>query len=493
MSTSYKDTSKKKIFTPKRIVILIVFLAGVSILIAWAIIRFNPSIYRSLFLASSKDTPESLDPDKADTTPVSYSDTDNSDFNDYTNKLLNLLVTSDTNTYNSSMEHPERYGVEQGKYSLNPNNQADTNAAYLTSFTDLKKRLATFDYSSLSFKQQKAYDEIRLCLDSYITKFTYPDLSEHKYSGSLSSQPNGKEYYEQLLENSIGAGKTVDEYYKMNNAYLEQFFKGLDSTSSGDQKKYKSYSTDGDPNEILNKLKEMSKEHFPAVQDAQYTIEYSEDEGKYFVDAARYIIPPLDDINKSKIILNKNAVNYSRDLFTILAHEGYPGHMYQVSYLSDKINKGEEDPVRYFTMNNGYTEGFASYAEYLSYSYNDSVESGVSDVAKYYNFGYNAIYAKIDIEANYYGKSIDELRSFLSGYGIRDSKVQDDLYNDVTTNPGSRVIYAVGLEEVFEMQRKAKDIAGDNYSDDKFNRLITELGPMGFKDIEKRLYMINNF
>ena len=41
------------------------------------------------------------------------------------------------------------------------------------------------------------------------------------------------------------------------------------------------------------------------------------------------------------------------------------------------------------------------------------------------------------------------------------------------------------------MQRKAKDIAGDNYSDEKFNQLITELGPMGFKDIKKRLYIIN--
>ena len=54
MSTSFKDTSKKKFFTPKRIVILIVFLAGVSILLAWGIIRFNPNIYRSLFLGASK-------------------------------------------------------------------------------------------------------------------------------------------------------------------------------------------------------------------------------------------------------------------------------------------------------------------------------------------------------------------------------------------------------------------------------------------------------
>ena len=65
------------------------------------------------------------------------------------------------------------------------------------------------------------------------------------------------------------------------------------------------------------------------------------------------------------------------------------------------------------------------------------------------------------------------------------------LISMLTANPGSYAIKALGLEEVLEMQRKAKDIAGDNYSDEKFNQLITELGPMGFKDIEKRLYIIN--
>ena len=55
----------------------------------------------------------------------------------------------------------------------------------------------------------------------------YPDLAGHTYSGSLSEQANCKSYYEQLLESSIGAGKTVDEYYAMNAAYLEQFFRGL--------------------------------------------------------------------------------------------------------------------------------------------------------------------------------------------------------------------------------------------------------------------------
>lgn len=480
MSTSFKDTSKKKFFTPKRIVILIVFLAGVSILLAWGIIRFNPNIYRSLFLGASKDTPESLDPEKASTTPIAASETDNSDFNSFTNELLNIVVSADAGTNNAGMEHPENYGVAEGKYSFNAN-----------SFTELKNRLSSFDYSSLSFKQQKAYDEINYYLDGQIANTAYPDLAGHTYSGSLSEQANCKSYYEQLLESSIGAGKTVDEYYAMNAAYLEQFFRGLDGTSSSDQKKYKSYSTDGEPGEILSKLKNITNEHFPTAVNAEYTVEYMENGGKYFADAAEYIAPPLDNINKGKFILNKNAVNYSRDLFTILANEGYAGHMYQTTYLTDQINNGSEDPVRYFTMNSGYTEGFASYAEYLAYTYNDSADLGSKTVAKYYNFGYNAIYAKIDIDVNYYGKSFDDLRSFLSGYGIRDSAVQDDLYNAVTANPGSYAIKALGLEEVLEMQRKAKDIAGDNYSDEKFNQLITELGPMGFKDIEKRLYIIN--
>ena len=50
-------------------------------------------------------------------------------------------------------------------------------------------------------------------------------------------------------------------------------------------------------------------------------------------------------------------------LFTTLAHEGYPGHLYQTIYYEST----HPDPIRSLLDFGGYVEGWATYAEMGSY------------------------------------------------------------------------------------------------------------------------------
>ena len=50
-------------------------------------------------------------------------------------------------------------------------------------------------------------------------------------------------------------------------------------------------------------------------------------------------------------------------LFTTLAHEGYPGHLYQTIFYEST----DPDPVRSIFNFGGYVEGWATYAEMCSY------------------------------------------------------------------------------------------------------------------------------
>ncbi|MFQ8776405.1 MAG: DUF885 family protein [Roseburia sp.] len=77
------------------------------------------------------------------------------------------------------------------------------------------------------------------------------------------------------------------------------------------------------------------------------------------------ITAPIDDYSTNRIYIN-NANNYT-DLyyFTTLAHEGYPGHLYQTIQSYDY----GLPPIRSLFNYPAYTEGWATYVEMLAYYY----------------------------------------------------------------------------------------------------------------------------
>ena len=71
----------------------------------------------------------------------------------------------------------------------------------------------------------------------------------------------------------------------------------------------------------------------------------------------------MDSVTPYVIYIIPAARYQGLELFTTLAHEGFPGHLYQT------VSFAENNPsnIRYLVTSSGYVEGWATYVE--SYGY----------------------------------------------------------------------------------------------------------------------------
>lgn len=78
-----------------------------------------------------------------------------------------------------------------------------------------------------------------------------------------------------------------------------------------------------------------------------------------FLSPAFYLTPPMDTGAPNVIYINHGRQISNLELFTTLAHEGFPGHLYQTVYF------GRQSPshIRYLIDYSGYVEGWATYVE----------------------------------------------------------------------------------------------------------------------------------
>ncbi|MFQ9895555.1 MAG: DUF885 family protein [Lachnospira sp.] len=72
----------------------------------------------------------------------------------------------------------------------------------------------------------------------------------------------------------------------------------------------------------------------PQGPDVSYDIKYITEALQDSVSPAMYFLPQLDNLNINSIYINPKGTRCSQ-LYPTLAHEGYPGHLYQTTYFAD--------------------------------------------------------------------------------------------------------------------------------------------------------------
>ena len=114
----------------------------------------------------------------------------------------------------------------------------------------------------------------------------------------------------------------------------------------------------------------MITEDFPAIpQQTGCTVKYVDEALEPYSAPAFYMVPPIDDMAENTIYINRLDTAEGLSLFTTLAHEGYPGHLYQTVYSGSYLRSIGASPLRSILSYGGYTEGWATYTELLSYDY----------------------------------------------------------------------------------------------------------------------------
>lgn len=310
-------------------------------------------------------------------------------------------------------------------------------------------------------------------------------LGTGKNEYGLSYFKGGKDYYALLAQLSTGTDKSIDELKQTLSSAILEGCNTMAVALAAEPAIYDNALTpdypETDPNLIIEYITDKSSEDFPYVNCGKYTVKYIPDSLEDYVSPAMYLVPPIDDYEAGVIYINGNPRYDADTLFPTIAHEGYPGHLYQtVATLSSEIH-----PLRYLLSSTGYEEGWATYVETYSYKY-----AGFSDALTSFlqadQVATLCLYALSDIYIHYDGYTPEQLADFLIGYGFpKDSS--DLIYQTLLSEPGAYLPYAVGYLEFTELQNVAKELWGAEYSDYSFHEFLLEMGPMPFEILEELL------
>lgn len=87
-----------------------------------------------------------------------------------------------------------------------------------------------------------------------------------------------------------------------------------------------------------------------------------------YLSPAFYLTPPLDTGTPNVIYINRSGRHSGPELVSTLAHEGFPGHLYQTTSFASC----QPEDIRYLISCGGYVEGWATYVESCLPSYADN-------------------------------------------------------------------------------------------------------------------------
>ena len=313
-------------------------------------------------------------------------------------------------------------------------------------------------------------------------------------NAGLCHLPNGAAYYEYLVRHNTGSDKSVREIQRMVE---EQCSKDLSAAGvlmlqhPGLEEKCANVRLEGmDSVATLHVLQEEMLTQFPAAPDTEFTVSYIDECMEDYMAPAFYITAPIDNYQKNSIFINGSTDASTMRHFTTLAHEGFPGHLYQtvMSYEAGL------SPVRSILNYPGYVEGWATYVEMLSYHY-AGLETPVADLLSFNQSALLSLYAATDLGIHYDGWSFSDVLDFWADYGITDQNSLRNVYELIVEEPAHYLKYYVGYLEFLELKEEAKKRYEDAYSDLAFHRAVLAIGPAPFAIVEKYLdayYLVEN-
>lgn len=362
---------------------------------------------------------------------------------------------------------------------------ADPETHYMIDSFNL--RLDETDFLSEEDKAVYREENEHLIQDVVIPAYGYlaEELGKLKGSGTndagLYYFDKGREFYELLVRDSTGSDKSVKE---IENMILDKMQTDLETIWN--------MALDGDvfdrmmdcpvelddPYEVLNLLKDGIARDFPVPDELPFEVNYVPASMEEYMNPAYYILPPIDYLENNVIYINNAHSTDDIEQFVTLAHEGFPGHLYQTTYFYGK----NPSAIRKLFGFSGYSEGWGTYAEVYAYRLAgiDDTMILLNELNKSYSF---ALYCLADIGINYEGWTFEDTQDFL---GV-DEETCREVYEILVEEPALYLAYYGGYLEFVELREKAEETLGEQFDLKEFHTFLLDVGPAQFEIIEDRL------
>lgn len=378
-------------------------------------------------------------------------------------------------------------------------------------------------------------------------------------TAGLSSLPLGHHYYEALLASSTGSSRSIAEIKEL---LLTQFeaecevlrslaqestqesasdfgqhknaSQAVNSSSSDLSSSLENIFQNASPQQMLADLQEQMASDFPAFPGTE-ALPRAEVKTvstclEPYCAPAFYLTAPLDDSSSNAIYINESDAPTALELYTTLAHEGYPGHLYQTVYHNRRImaqilpGKGKVPsesniPVgskvpsgsnvsgkslpdtsypflaRELLSFPGYQEGWAVYVEFIAYDYAADLAraSGSPALAvgiqqeKHSRSLQLCLYSVIDLLIHSENASKERIGKLLANVGITNPDSLDAIYDYIAEEPANYLKYYLGYLEFCSLKEQAKALWGTTYSDLNFHTFILDCGPSPFGLLQEAL------
>ena len=335
-----------------------------------------------------------------------------------------------------------------------------------------------------------------------------------KNPGGLCQFAGGKAYYEYLIKSSCGIYDTVPEIQsrlihqfqtdlslatkltgsstatptfakdvflpisKAETGTLSGIFSfsaGLIDAASGLSFTSTPSAAETSPEQILEDLQKQIQTDFPAVPSTSYEVKYVHPDLEEHLSPAFYLTPPIDTLSPNDIYINRHANMSGLELYTTLAHEGFPGHLYQTITFASSA----PDPVRYLPAMGGYVEGWATYAESFAYTYYqpDSTDGQLAWLNRSLNL---CMMSFLDTVIHYNSWNQERCATFLSQLGITDNTIQKEIYQVIVEDPANYLKYYLGYLQFLDLQQEVRELAGDAFHLHSFHQKVLSAGPCQF-------------
>lgn len=281
-----------------------------------------------------------------------------------------------------------------------------------------------------------------------------------------SSDLTPEEVIELLEDELTSIITTIQSLYLMDPTILDQYYE-IDFGMT-------------EPQEILEFLADAVEGEFPEPYTKEFVVQYQSEASEIEGTLAYYLTARLDQPDYNSIKINGSAVGGDYvQLYSTLAHEGFPGHLYQITGVNG--NKDIPDVCKLLDFI-GFTEGYAEYASDLAYGFTGYSEELVEFIVLNDLYGY-VIQSRVDLGVNYEGWTREDCVEYFADFGI-DEETSDLIFESSVADPGLLLPYTVGHILMRDLRAEAERELDDAFDAVEFNQLIIDTGFVTFEIME---------
>ena len=340
-----------------------------------------------------------------------------------------------------------------------------------------------------------AYKSLKTSLQAYTN-----DSKNTSSKERLCEYKNGQDYYKFLLMSNVGTDFSPEDCITILESQLKNTVKDISSLTAKNKDLYTEYLSAvpalSAPKEIMNTLKNDSLVEFPEIKNISCQLKNVPDALSGTSACAFYLVPPIDSTKDNIIYINKSRVD-SNELFSTLAHEGYPGHLYQTNYFLTT----NPSPLRTFLHCAGYDEGWGTYAQLYSYNFiefknvDEQTTKQLRQLYRDNDLLSLSLSSLCDLYVNYKNYDENALANYLQTYGIGKDSAQN-LYRYVIENPTTYLSYSIGCYELDQLKQTMADSLGKAFKISDFHEAVLNVGSCNFsilrQEIEKETEILSN-